>query len=75
MEGTQLDLFDPGTHEHVWTLTQGPYETQSAITLPSGSKWCWTCHSWVTQYRDGSWLNWREKEERGFTWRDEMKRG
>lgn len=76
MQGTQLNLFDPGEHEHTYRRTQGPYETQGEITLShSGSKWCWTCASWVTQYRDGSRLNWQEKESRGFTWRDEMKRG
>lgn len=75
MEGTQGELFNPGEHAHVYRLTRGPYETAAPITLPSGSKWCWTCGQWVTQYRNGEWLNWRQKENAGFTWRDEMKRG
>lgn len=74
MEGTQLELFNPGEHVHTWTRTQGPIQTQSEITLPSGSRWCWSCHSWVTLYRNGAWLNWQQKESAGFTWRDEAKR-
>lgn len=73
MEGTQLDLFDPGEHVHTWTRTQGPIQTHSEITLPTGTRWCWGCDSWVSLYRDGRWLNWRESRDAGYSWRDEMK--
>lgn len=75
MEGIQGELFDPGEHEHVWTRSQGPYVTATEITLPSGSKWCWTCASWVSLYRNGAWLNWQQKQSAGFTWRDEIRHG
>ncbi|WPH58141.1 hypothetical protein SEA_ALONE_219 [Streptomyces phage Alone3] len=75
MEGTQLGLFNPGEHEHVYRLTQGPHETHPEITLShSGSKWCWTCGSWVTEYRDGQWLSWDEADAHGYTWRDQKGR-
>lgn len=50
---TQLALFSD-VHEHVYRVTQGPYEIQGEITLSdSGSRWCWTCHEWVTVHADG----------------------
>lgn len=70
MEGTQGELFNPGEHEHVYQLTQGPYVTEKVITTLDGGKWCWTCQSWVNEYRDGRWLNWRERDREGYTWRD-----
>lgn len=73
MEGTQGELFNPGEHEHVWTLHEGPHETHSAITLPTGTRWCWTCGQWATLYRNGAWLNWRQSRDAGFTWRDKAK--
>lgn len=75
MEGSQLELFNPGKHEHVYTLTQGPYVVEHESTTLSGSKWCWTCGSWVTQCRNGEWLSRTEADAHGYTWRDEMGRG
>ncbi len=63
MEATQLDLFNPGTHEHVYRVTQGPYETQGEITTSDGSRWCWTCGEWVTVHADGRTDTYSERAE------------
>lgn len=73
MDHTQEALFDPGSHEHVYRITRGPYETYQLITLSSGTKWCWTCGQWITEMRDGRWLSYSERTAENLTWRDEKR--
>lgn len=63
MGPTQLKLFDPGAHVHTWTKHKGPVQTQPEITLPSGNRWCWTCHEWVTVHPDGAMDTYSERTD------------
>jgi len=55
---TQLELFTPAVHEHVYTLCKGPVQTQPPITVGRGqsaTRWCWTCGSWVNSVGVSQW--------------------
>jgi hypothetical protein len=47
-----MELF-PTVHVHAFSRNQGPYETAPEIGAAEGSRWCWTCISWVTTNADG----------------------
>jgi len=34
-------------HVHQYETFHGPIKTQNVIQLITGTKWCWTCISWV----------------------------
>ena len=56
----QLELFETETHVHVYKLMQGPHVRQPEIGpyKSDGTRWCWTCASWVNRAGVSQWEAW-----------------